>query len=208
MGSEAACTLSREGASFQGKALLESDSLIFRGTGTRVVIPLREVSDVSASESDLRIAWSGQSITLTLGSQAEKWAERIRSPKSAIDKLGVKTGQRVSVLAIERLAEELEARGADVSARLRQQTDVVFLGIDKRAELDRLPRIVEAIMPDGAIWIVRPRGVAAITEADVRNAARQHGLVDVKVVRFSDSHTAEKLVIPREKRSPRIPAKT
>jgi hypothetical protein len=53
---------------------------------------------------------------------------------------------------------------------------------------------------DGAIWVIRPKGVKTITEADVMTAGKAAGLVDTKVVRFSDSHTAEKLVIPLARR--------
>lgn len=53
---------------------------------------------------------------------------------------------------------------------------------------------------DGAIWVIRPKGVTAITEADVMKAGKSAGLVDVKVARFSDTHTAEKFVIPLRNR--------
>jgi hypothetical protein len=38
--------------------------------------------------------------------------------------------------------------------------------------------------------------VKTITEGDVMAAGKAAGLVDVKVVRFSETHTAEKFVIP------------
>jgi len=56
------------------------------------------------------------------------------------------------------------------------------------------------LAPTGALWIVRPKGTAAISDADVIAAGKIAGLVDVKVVRFSDTHSAEKLVIPLAKR--------
>mgnify|MGYP006170174075 CR=1 FL=1 len=42
---------------------------------------------------------------------------------------------------------------------------------------------------------------ASVVEADVMAAGKAAGLVDVKVVRFSATHTAEKLVIPVTKRA-------
>jgi hypothetical protein len=48
--------------------------------------------------------------------------------------------------------------------------------------------------------VIRPKGVTQITEADVLTAGKAAGLVDTKVARFSDTHTAEKLVIPKERR--------
>ena len=47
---------------------------------------------------------------------------------------------------------------------------------------------------DAALWIVRPRGSSAITEGETRAAGLAAGLVDVKVVHFSDTHTAFKFV--------------
>jgi len=50
------------------------------------------------------------------------------------------------------------------------------------------------------LWVVRPKGTADISDADVIAAGRKAGLVDVKVVRFSETHSAEKLVVPLAKR--------
>ena len=54
----------------------------------------------------------------------------------------------------------------------------------------------DAWSANGALWIIRPKGVKEITEAETMAAGKAAGLVDVKVVRFSDTHTAEKFVIP------------
>ena len=56
--------------------------------------------------------------------------------------------------------------------------------------------LVPLIVPNGSVWTVRRKGRKDLTEADVRAAGKAAGLVDVKVVRFSDTHTAEKFVIP------------
>jgi len=50
------------------------------------------------------------------------------------------------------------------------------------------------------LWVVAPKGVKEITEADVLAGGRKAGLVDVKVVRFSETHTAHKFVIPKMRR--------
>ena len=73
-----------------------------------------------------------------------------------------------------------------------------------RRRPSRAPRISsastgcgDAVAPDGAIWTVRPKGVAEVSEAAVAKAARAAGLVDVKVARVSATHTAEKFVSRR-----------
>jgi len=48
--------------------------------------------------------------------------------------------------------------------------------------------------------VVNPKGVKTITEAEVLAAGKKAGLVDVKVVKFSETHTAHKFVIPKAKR--------
>ena len=45
---------------------------------------------MSDNDGALRVRYSGGDATFVLGKQSEKWAERIRSPKSLIDKLDVK----------------------------------------------------------------------------------------------------------------------
>ena len=58
-------------------------------------------------------------------------------------------------------------------------------------------------MPNGGIWAVSPKGDPSIADVVVMAAARDAGLVDNKVVRWSDTHTALKLVIPVAHRAPR-----
>jgi hypothetical protein len=77
---------------------------------------------------------------------------------------------------------------------------VIFLGAETVDALRKLPSLVTHLAPAGAIWVLRPKGHARITERAVMTAGRDAGLVDTKVVRFSGTHTAEKFVIPRARR--------
>ena len=127
------------------------------------------------------------------------------SAKPRIDKLGVKPGSRVSVLGVadQAFVAELTARGADVRVdRRRVGADLVFFGVDDTRALPRLRAHRQFIAPDGAIWAVWPKGSKAINENDVRDAALEAGLVDVKVVSFSPTHSALKLVIRVRDRPP------
>ena len=78
--------------------------------------------------------------------------------------------------------------------------DVVFLAVERRESLQQLEVLASKIVPSGAIWTLRPKGQRAVTEADTMAAGKRAGLVDVKVVSFSDMLTAEKFVIPIAKR--------
>ena len=53
---------------------------------------------------------------------------------------------------------------------------------------------------NGALWVIRPKGRPEISEKAVMAAGKAAGLVDVKVVSFSPTHTAEKFVIPLSQR--------
>ena len=203
MGYDAACTIRIDGKSARGTAWLEHKDLVFRGP-FRVAIPLKEIRQARANDGTLTVEFGGRVAELDIGTPAAKWAQRISNPPSRLDKLGVKAGARVTVLGLddEAFIGELEARGAAVSRRTKAGgSDAVFYFAPARAALERLEGLTSAIAQDGAIWILRPKGVAAITEAETMAAGKKAGLVDVKVVSFSDTLTAEKYVIPVASRS-------
>ena len=125
------------------------------------------------------------------------------SPRSLIDKLGVKPSARVAVLGIEDddFEAELATRTADVARiRPRKGSDIIFFGVERKAALERLGTLKNSIKPNGAVWVLWPKGRRELTGNDVRAAALAHELVDVKVVAFSASHSGLKLVIPLARR--------
>jgi len=215
MGQEATCEARLGKQASRGRALLETKELLFRGD-FRVVVPFAEMTAVSADAAALKVTWRGGTLTLKLGSAAARWAEKIRNPPSRLDKLGVKPGMAVALVAargelggdddLAGFVEELTTRGAKLlkGAKAMADADLIFLVVDEKADLKALPKLVATLRPDGGIWTLRPKGSAALVgagEADVRNAARAAGLVDVKVASFSDKRTAEKFVVPVAKRA-------
>jgi len=202
MGAEAKCTATISGKKSVGKALLETDELIFRGDDIRLTIPYKSVSSIDVKDGVLHVAWLSGVASFELGPSAVKWADRIRNPPSRIDKLDVKPGQLVLFVGIRdaTLREEIETRGATVVARPIAEVDAVFVAANERSDLRRLATVQNFLKRDGAIWVIRPKGSLSISENDVMSAGKNAGLVDVKVVRFSETHTAEKFVIPVSKR--------
>jgi hypothetical protein len=204
MGYQASCVLRIDGRSLRGTALLEQKELIFRGS-ERFVIPLEDVRTATADGTTLRIVFGARSAEIDVGAPAARWAERITNPPSRLDKLGIKRGMTVVVVGMrdEPFQREIEDRGARVASRAPDATaDAIFYGANTHAALDRLPSLRRALKPAGALWVVRPKGRAEITEAGTMAAGTRAGLVDVKVVSFSNSHTAEKFVIPVAQRAP------
>jgi hypothetical protein len=126
------------------------------------------------------------------------------STRSLLDKLGVKPFQRISVLGIDddQFWTQLTARADDVvKDRLRKDSDLIFFAADRLSELRQLARLKTYLVSNGAIWVVSPKGKAAkIKDVDVIAAAKAAGLVDNKVVSFSETHTALRLVIPVSQR--------
>src|ERR1700759_224225 len=125
MGNEARCAIRFDGESHEGNALLETEEVILR-IGRRVVVPFRALTRIEAHDGEFHLAWAGHEAVIALGASAEKWAEKIRNPKSRLDKIGVKAGQRISVIGVDDpdLAGELAARGLDVSTRQRSASDI------------------------------------------------------------------------------------
>jgi hypothetical protein len=124
-----------------------------------------------------------------------------------LDKLGLKPGARVAILDVPDtdFRALLAERTTDVTDGWpAPETDLVFLGADSIDELLRIGPLQESLVPNGAIWVVSRKGKAAtLRDVDVIQAAKAVGLVDNKVVSFSPTHTALRLVIPVARRAER-----
>jgi hypothetical protein len=203
MGLEADCDARLDGRWRSGHALLEEKVVLFRGE-VSLRAPFERLSEVRAERGLLSFRIDGKEVALRLGPQAEKWASRILNPRSRLEKLGVKAGMVVSVLGVDSdraFMAELEGREARVhTGRAAPGSDMVFFLCAARASLSRLSTLARAIRPEGAIWVLWPRGGAGLREGDVRAAGAGPGLVDVKVVSFSDSLSGLKMMIRRERR--------
>jgi len=196
MGNEVVCPVEYDGERADAKVLLETEELIIRSP-FRLKIPFGEIKKLDADESQLNLKWGSHSLAIEVGRDAKKWAEKIRNPKPLVEKLGIKSGQKISIAGTldEKFIDELRDLGSDVSKRLRDGSDVIFFAVDATRDLAPLSDMKNSLVPDGAVWIIRPKGSAAIPEREVMAAGKAAGLVDVKVARFSASHTAEKYVI-------------
>jgi hypothetical protein len=202
MGSSLHCRATFDGRASVGQVELESDYVLFRGA-FRVKLALSSISAVRVSNGVLRLKASSGTLDLVLGDKAVAWADRIRHPKSRADKFGFKAGQRVSVIGIddEGLVREIEDAGAVATVgRAAKASHVILFGVSTPRDLNRFTTLKAALAEGGALWSVRPKGRDDVSEARVRAAGLAAGLVDVKVVRFSETHTAEKFVARRSTR--------
>jgi hypothetical protein len=195
MGQELDCRIRFEKRRLTGRALLETDHLLFRGE-ERLKVPFRELSGVRAEGGVLKLDFPGGSAEFELGAAAEKWAHKILHPPSRLDKLGVKDGLAALVMGEFEEAFRAELRQRNVRTGSKGMEDLVFFAAVKRGDLRKLRGLAGELKPAGALWVIYPKGVTAIREIDVIEAGRAAGLKDVKVCGFSATHTGLKFVIP------------
>ena len=122
------------------------------------------------------------------------------SGRPLLDKLGVKAGMRVALVAFADAAfeAELAGRGAAVVGP-RPGLDLVFYRVDRPADLNRIGEIRTLIHDAGAIWVLRVKGAGlTVRDVDVIEAGRAFDLVDNKIASFSD--TAMRLVVALDQR--------
>jgi len=185
MGQEIKCKVVFGKDSSEGKALLETSEVLFRGD-FRLKIPFRAITKLEAVGGKLNIHFPEGAAVFHLGKAAEKWAEKIRNPPSRLDKLGVKPGLKVQLIGRhdEDFRRELTERGAVVT---KSKAELVFLAVKTKDELVEL-----AYLTGTPVWIIYPKGIQVITENDVISAGRAAGFADVKVCAFSPTHSALK----------------
>ncbi len=118
--------------------------------------------------------------------------------KPLLDKLGVKPGTRVALLDMDDAAfvKMLRERTKDVvQGKPRTPCDIVFVGATVRRDLEKLKRVKTWIEPNGAIWMVRPKGGRSeLRDTDLIDAGLAAGLVDNKIASFSETHGAMRFV--------------
>jgi hypothetical protein len=172
--------------------------LQFRAAKLKLDIPLASVTKIAAADGTLAVTCPDGTLRLAIGGAAERWAERIRHPPSRLDKIGAKPDWHAVVIDVddESFLSELKARVARATIGSAARADAIFVGAAAASDLAKLGTLKVALKPNGALWVIRPKGRPEISEATVMRAGKAAGLVDVKIVRFSATHTAEKFVIP------------
>lgn len=203
MGAEAKCRVRFRSNAAEGTARLETDALQFRGGDLRLSIPFKSITKLAVQHGALAVTTKDGTASFELGPAAARWMDRIQNPPSRLQKLGAKPEWRVSVVGVEEEAflREIGRAVAELSVdRVVKDCDAIFFGATAERQLSRLGRLKRALKPNGALWVVRPKGRTEISERAVMAAGKAAGLVDVKVVSFSPTHTAEKFVIPLAKR--------
>jgi hypothetical protein len=179
MGREKMCRVEFGEKVSDGKALLETNEILFRGE-FRLKILRDDVCKIEAVNGQMRVHQGANVAVFHLGEDAAKWVEKFLRPPSRLEKLGVKPGLKVTLAGKHEAGfrEELKHAGAAI---VRAGADLHFLAAESPQDLDGLT---------GPVWVIYPKGVKQITEMDVIRAGRAAGLVDTKIAAFSKTHTA------------------
>lgn len=195
MGQEATVTARWGDSQGPGKVLLEGDHLLFRGA-FRVKLMLADLTGADVSGDTLVLTGPDGSLSLDLGAaKAADWLHRIRNPRTVLDKLGIRAGQRVALrgqVPDPVLAAELSRGG--ITGDAQGDADPILLVADGIADLDAVTDLASGLGARSGLWIIYPKGRRDITQDHVFAAGRGAGLVDNKVCAVSPTHTALKFV--------------
>src|SRR5467141_2585446 len=131
------CTAWLDKQHSEGKALLETSEILFRGE-FRLKIPFSTIKSAKAVDGELRLQTAEGLAVFHLGAAAEKWCEKILHPKSRIEKLGVKPEARVSLLGdldTGFLAEIGNLTKAVSKNKIADDSEWIFLAVDSKGDL-------------------------------------------------------------------------
>ena len=186
MGAETTCPVTFNGKTSTMNVRLETAVLQIRGSDLRLDVPFTAMKRVAADGGVLSIVHAGKALRLALGTAADKWRDQILHPPSRLAKIGVRPAWRTVVVGdLEKdFVEELRAAVDTVSVgRMLNAIDAVFVAVSRPSDFKRLASVKAALKPDGAVWLIRPKGSAHVTEGAVMAAGKAAGFVDVKLWR-------------------------
>ncbi len=198
MGKEASCVVRFGGKKSAGKALLETNELVFRGD-FRLKIAFASLKSAEAINGELRLETPDGLAVFELGEQAAKWCDKILHPKSRLEKLGIKADAQVALLGDfdREFLNELRTQTKHTkSGKLDVKTEWIFLAAEAKKELSPLAKLAKGMSPTAAIWVIYPKRQKELTENDVLSDGRKAGRKDVKVMGFSVTHPGVKFVVP------------
>lgn len=124
------------------------------------------------------------------------------SGRSLVEKLGIKPRTRIAIINPPRGFRATLGtlpEGVTVVSSLRGPLPFIhFFAVSRDVLASRLPALLHALEPAGALWISWPKKTSGvptdITEDVVRAVALPTGLVDVKVAAVDDVWSGLKLV--------------
>lgn len=197
MGTEAAGTLKVGGQTVKVRGDFGSDRVLFSG-GRRGTVSYKDIQVLGTTKGKLRLRVDDAVMEFDVGSAVDRLANKIRAPPSRLDKMGAKKGMRAAVVeGDEVFVAELRSLIPDAVEGIPDApVDLLVFGVESAEQLDGIGRMGRHIKEDGGLWVVYPKSRRELPERMVLDVGRAAGLKDVKAMRFTESHTAIKFVIP------------
>ena len=171
------------GKVFKGKALLETNELIFRGEHP-LTIPFNKIKSVDATDGELNVVFHGGTASFIIDKKAESWQEKILHPRSVLDKLGIKEDSRVSVDGVldKDFLDQLKAKAEHVTVKgLQKESDFIFYAADSKRDLSKLKNLKQYLKNNGALWIVSLKGKQAHQRRPRQRMANQYGVIPRRI---------------------------
>lgn len=207
MGQEFAGTVIVGGQKVAIQADFGSDRVRLSG-GKRGDVPYKQVEILSTAGGLLKLRIDGTLMEFQVGPNVDRLAKKIRKPATRIEKLGIKAELSVAVVGPLDKAFLTELRQAVPKFKDGLPTkavDVLLWSVKSASDLEDAARLAGHITPTGGLWMIYRKGKRDPSEDDVLAAGRGAGLKDIKVARFSETHTALKFVVPLADRDPAEP---
>lgn len=174
-----------------GKLHLDSVSLAFSSKEQKWKCDLVNISKLKVDEGWLQIGTGKNAVRFQLGEAADRWKTKILNPPTRLDKLGLKKGMvcllkgKFDIEFIQQLSE------AEIRiSRTLDAAQVVLAQCEKTKELDKLRDLLESAKVKTHFWIVWPKGVQEITQAEVMKFAKSFGMGPGKNCSFDDRLSA------------------
>lgn len=202
MGREITTTVTVEGQEAQCRVLLECSEIILRGAIKRK-FPREGIKNAKIREGWLKFECNNEIIAIQIGNGASAWLDAIKNPRTRIQKLGISSGMKISVLGKadkNAIAEITSEVGKVPSRRIANGADIVLYFTEELTELSRLREIGPKLADRGAVWLLWPKGRKDYRHEDVMTVARSAGLTQTKSMSFSETLTGLRLVRPATNR--------
>ncbi len=198
MGLEAESELVIDGHTVHIKALLESQTLIFRGA-VKKTLPISELHNLHVVNDQLLFEHLTTPYILSLpAGQAAKWLKKLTTaPPSLAQKLGVDSGHRALVWG---QSDDHALNAALMDAITTDPQKAVMAIAVARSPDDLSAALAELTtrLPHAPLWIVFPKGAKSpLPDTSVRSHMRALGYIDTKVSAVSDVLTATRFLKPK-----------
>lgn len=181
-----------------GRLHLDSQELTFRGTEFKWSARIDQGIKAVAANGRLVVRTAREQIEFEVGDTVERWVEKILNPPTRLQKLGVKAGMKcwVSSGFDAEFKNELTSNGALLVKKLAE-CQLAFFLLTKRSDLIKLVSSLGGLPLGVNIWLVWPKAKDTVSQNDVMQTAREHGMGPSKTAAFDESHSSMRFALKK-----------